>query len=96
MQPHQRLETLLNAHGSDQKNRGGRSPTLLADSGACTTGGKLELTSIPEAEWQIVENKALEFWEEIAAESDRRPRVVQILKNYRETMVKAGPPYRYG
>ena len=22
--------------------------------------------------------------------------VVQILKNYRETMIKAGPPYRYG
>ena len=61
-----------------------------------TTGGKLELTSLPESEWKTVEDKALEFWEEIAGESDRSARVVQILKDYRETMVKAGPPYRYG
>jgi TRAP-type mannitol/chloroaromatic compound transport system substrate-binding protein len=33
-----------------------------------TTGGKLELTSIPQAEWATVEKAALEFWDEIAAE----------------------------
>lgn len=61
-----------------------------------TTGGKLELTSIPESEWQTVEEEGLKFWDEIAAESERSARIIQILKDYRETMQKAGPPYRYG
>ena len=61
-----------------------------------TKGGKLELTSIPESEWTKVEDEALKFWDEIAAESERTARVVQILKDYRETMRNAGPPYRYG
>ncbi len=61
-----------------------------------TTGGKLELTSIPESEWQQLEDEALAFWDEIAAESERSARVVQILKDYRQTMQQAGPPYRYG
>jgi TRAP-type mannitol/chloroaromatic compound transport system substrate-binding protein len=60
-----------------------------------TTGGKLELTSIPEEEWRTVEQAALEFWDEIAAQSDRSARVVEILKNYVATMEAAGPPYRY-
>jgi TRAP-type mannitol/chloroaromatic compound transport system substrate-binding protein len=61
-----------------------------------TTGGKLELTSIPEAEWQTVEEEGLKFWDEIAAESERSARIIKILKDYRATMQKAGPPYRYG
>lgn len=60
-----------------------------------TTGGKLELTSIPESEWQQIEDEAQKFWEEIAATSERNAKVVQILKDYRTTMQKAGPPYRY-
>jgi TRAP-type mannitol/chloroaromatic compound transport system substrate-binding protein len=60
-----------------------------------TTGGKLELTSIPQSEWATVEGAALAFWDEIAAESERNARVVEILKNYVATMEKAGPPYRY-
>jgi len=60
-----------------------------------TTGGKLELTSIPESEWDKIEEEAMKFWDEIAAQSPRNAKVVQILKNYRETMRKAGPPYRY-
>jgi len=60
-----------------------------------TKGGKLELTSIPEAEWKQVEDEALKFWDEIAAESDRSARVVKILREYAETMKQAGPPYRY-
>ncbi len=60
-----------------------------------TTGGKLELTSIPESEWQTLENEALAFWDEIAAQSERNARLVEILKAYRETMQQAGPPYRY-
>lgn len=61
-----------------------------------TTGGKLELTSIPESEWDKIEDEAMKFWDEIAAQSPRNAKVVEILKNYRETMRKAGPPYRYG
>ena len=61
-----------------------------------TTGGKLELTSIPEEEWVRVEEEAMKFWDEIAAQSPRDAKVVQILKDYRATMQKAGPPYRYG
>ena len=59
-------------------------------------GDKLELTSIPESEWNQVTAAAEKFWEEIAAESDRSARVVQILKDYSAVMQKAGPPYRYG
>jgi TRAP-type mannitol/chloroaromatic compound transport system substrate-binding protein len=59
-------------------------------------GGKLELTSIPDEEWAEVEAAALEFWDEIAQESPRSARIVQILKDYAADMEKAGPPYRYG
>ena len=61
-----------------------------------TTGGKLELTTIPEEEWKSVEDMALAFWDEIAAKSARNAKVVDILKKYQETMRKAGAPYRYG
>ncbi|MEX0839089.1 MAG: TRAP transporter substrate-binding protein [Parvibaculum sp.] len=61
-----------------------------------TTGGKLELTTIPEAEWKTVEDEALKFWDEIAQKSPRNAKIVQILKNYADTMRKAGAPYRYG
>ena len=60
-----------------------------------STGTKLELTSIPESEWQQVTDEALKFWDEIAQTSDRNRRVVDILKTYATTMTKAGPPYRY-
>jgi TRAP-type mannitol/chloroaromatic compound transport system substrate-binding protein len=60
-----------------------------------TKGGKLELTSIPDAEWKQVEDEALKFWDEVAAKSERNAKVVKILKEYAETMRKAGPPYRY-
>ncbi len=59
-----------------------------------TTGGKLELTSIPEAEWAQVEDEARKFWDEIAEEGERQARVVQIFKDYSKTMIEAGPPYR--
>lgn len=59
-------------------------------------GDKLQLTTIPDEEWATVEAAAREFWDEIAATSDRAARVVQILKDYNDLMVKAGPPYRYG
>ena len=60
-----------------------------------TTGGKLQLTTIPDAEWKTVEDEAHKFWDEIAAKSPRNAKVVKILKDYAVTMDKAGPPYRY-
>jgi TRAP-type mannitol/chloroaromatic compound transport system substrate-binding protein len=60
-----------------------------------TTGGKLELTTIPQSEWKTIEDEVEKFWDEIAAKSPRSAKVVKILKDYRATMDKAGPPYRY-
>jgi TRAP-type mannitol/chloroaromatic compound transport system substrate-binding protein len=57
---------------------------------------KLKLTTIPDAEWKTVEDAAVKFWDEIAAESEIKAKVVSIIKTYNETMVKAGPPYRFG
>ena len=58
-------------------------------------GTKLELTSIPDREWARVEAEARGFWDEVAAESPRNARVVQILRDYNVHMEKAGRPYRY-
>ncbi len=58
-------------------------------------GTKLQLTSIPDAEWGQVEATARAFWDEIAAESETKAKVVAIFKAYNEAMDKAGRPYRY-
>lgn len=58
-------------------------------------GGKLKLTTIPAEEWKTVEDAAVKFWDEIAAESEVKAKVVEIIKKYNDTMAKAGPPYRY-
>ena len=59
-------------------------------------GGKLQLTAIPDEEWAQVEAAAAAFWDEIAAESETKAKVVAIIKQYNEVMQKAGRPYRYG
>jgi REP element-mobilizing transposase RayT len=59
-----------------------------------TSGDKLTLTSIPDAEWQKVEDEAVKFWDEMATLSPRSAKVVKILKEYNAVMKKAGPPYR--
>jgi len=59
-------------------------------------GTKMELTSIPDAEWDQVEAAAQAFWDEIAAESETKAKVVEIFKQYNADMAKAGRPYRYG
>ncbi len=61
-----------------------------------TKGTKLKLTTIPDEEWKVVEEAALKFWDEIAKTSPRAAKVVQIFRDYNETMKNAGPPYRYG
>ncbi|WP_027897213.1 TRAP transporter substrate-binding protein [Zestomonas thermotolerans] len=58
-------------------------------------GKKLELTTIPEAEWRTVEEEAKKFWDEIAQTSPRCKRVVEIFRKYNALMAEAGPPYRY-
>ncbi len=60
-----------------------------------TAGEKMQLTTIPDEEWDQVEAKARDFWDEIAAESEVKARVVQILKDYNDRMQRAGRPYRY-
>jgi len=59
-------------------------------------GPKLKLTSIPDEEWATVEAAAATFWDEIAAESEVKAKVVSIIKTYNDVMSKAGRPYRYG
>ncbi|GAB5376137.1 MAG: TRAP transporter substrate-binding protein [Acuticoccus sp.] len=58
-------------------------------------GTKMELTTIPDAEWATVEKAARVFWDEIAAESETKAKVVDIFKKYNDLMEKAGRPYRY-
>lgn len=60
-----------------------------------TKKNKLELTTIPDKEWEIVEEAALKYWDEIAAKSDINAKIIGILKDYLNTMKAAGPPYRY-
>ncbi|QYK43024.1 MAG: TRAP transporter substrate-binding protein DctP [Paracoccaceae bacterium] len=59
-------------------------------------GPKLQLTTIPDAEWATVEAAAVKFWDEIAAESPTKAKVVEIIKTYNDQMQKAGRPYRFG
>lgn len=58
-------------------------------------GTKLKLTSIPDAEWATVEKAAHVFWDEIAAESPTKAKVIEVFKTYNDVMEKAGRPYRY-
>jgi TRAP-type mannitol/chloroaromatic compound transport system substrate-binding protein len=59
-------------------------------------GKKMQLTTIPDEEWAQVEAAAIKFWDEVAAESETKAKVVQIFKDYNALMNKAGRPYRYG
>lgn len=57
-------------------------------------GEKMELTEIPSQEWAQVVKDAQSFWDEVAQESPRAARVVEIFKKYASDMEKAGYPYR--
>ncbi|MGF1660785.1 MAG: TRAP transporter substrate-binding protein [Rubrimonas sp.] len=58
-------------------------------------GEKMQLTTIPDEEWATVEAAARVFWDEIAAESETKAKIVEIFKRYNADMEKAGRPYRY-
>ncbi|MCB1458201.1 MAG: C4-dicarboxylate ABC transporter, partial [Nitratireductor sp.] len=57
------------------------------------TGDKLQLRSVPAAEWAEVENAAVQFWDEIAAESETKAKVISIFKEYNKVINTAGFPY---
>ncbi len=59
------------------------------------SGKKMELTEIPQAEWNQVVEDAKEFWEELASISPRTRKVVDAFRKYSETMEQVGVPYRY-
>ncbi|HHC30162.1 MAG TPA: C4-dicarboxylate ABC transporter, partial [Rhodobacterales bacterium] len=59
-------------------------------------GTDLKLTTIDDKEWaDKVESAAHVFWDEIAAQSELKAKVVGIIRDYNDTMEKAGRPYRY-
>lgn len=60
------------------------------------TGDKLELRTVPAAEWAEVEDAAKEFWEEIAQEGEIQQKIVNIFKEYNGVINQAGPPYNFG
>ncbi|WP_075218021.1 C4-dicarboxylate ABC transporter [Mongoliimonas terrestris] len=57
-------------------------------------GQKMELTQLPEAEWQQVLKDSESFYDEIASSSPRAGKVVDAFKKYASVMEKAGYPYR--
>jgi len=56
-------------------------------------GDKLELTSIPQEEWKVVEDAAETFWSEVAEQGEVEARLVQIFRDYRVIINSAGYPY---
>ena len=58
-------------------------------------GTKMKLTTIPDEDWATVQQAAEKFWDEIAAESKTKAKVIEIFRKYNADMEKAGPPYRY-
>ena len=56
-------------------------------------GDKLELTSIPQAEWQQVEDAAAAFWDEVAQQGEIEARMIDIFRQYRQVINSAGFPY---
>lgn len=56
-------------------------------------GDKLELTSVPQDDWVQIEDAAVIFWDEVAAQGEIESRIVQVFRDYREVLNAAGFPY---
>lgn len=56
-------------------------------------GTEIQLTTIPDEEWATAESAAKVFWGEIAAESPKKAKVVEIFKIYTADMEAAGRSY---
>ena len=54
-------------------------------------GNKMELTSIPQAEWNTVVADAEVFWDELASRSPRAAKVIDIFK---KSFQNHGPSWR--
>lgn len=59
-------------------------------------GTKLQLTSVPAEEWAQLETAAMKLWDEVAAESAVKAKVVDIFKKYNAVLKKAGGLYAAG
>ncbi|RWR14480.1 TRAP transporter substrate-binding protein [Paenirhodobacter populi] len=57
-------------------------------------GTDMTLTSLPPEDYKKIEDAARVFWDEVAAESPIKAKVVDIIKQYNDVMEKAGAPYR--
>ncbi|HEY0212543.1 MAG TPA: TRAP transporter substrate-binding protein [Paenirhodobacter sp.] len=58
-------------------------------------GADMKLTTLPPEDYTKIEDAAKVFWEDVAAESPVKAKVVEIIKKYNDVMTKAGQPYRY-
>ncbi|MCY4644728.1 MAG: hypothetical protein OXB88_08940 [Bacteriovoracales bacterium] len=52
-------------------------------------GKKLQLTTIPDYEWKLIESEGYLFWKEIAKIDPLNAKVIKIFEKYRETVKKA-------
>ncbi|MCR9059935.1 MAG: TRAP transporter substrate-binding protein [Rhodobacteraceae bacterium] len=59
-------------------------------------GDKLQLRTVPAAEWAQVEDAAKDFWKEIAAEGELQAKIISIFQEYNDVINQAGPPYNFG
>ena len=59
-------------------------------------GEEMTLTSLSKEDYAELESAAHKFWDEIAEESPLKAKIVEIIRKYNDTMVKAGAPYRNG
>ena len=55
-------------------------------------GSKMQLTTFPTMNGAQVEAAAIKFWDEIAAESETKAKVVDIFRKYNDDMQKAAGP----
>ena len=58
-------------------------------------GTKIKLISIPDEPWAQVENAAVTFWDEIAAEGPIKAKIVDIFRKYNTDMQKNVQPELY-
>lgn len=59
-------------------------------------GTKMQVNTIPQEQWRVVEDAADKFWDEIAQTGDRAARVIKIFKEYDQVRRKAGGLYNAG
>ncbi|TWG65901.1 hypothetical protein L610_001200000940 [Aminobacter sp. J44] len=89
-----RVEQSHGQAGNAQSLRPHRRARQFQRRGGGVHGEKLEQTELPKEEWAQIVKDAEGFWDEIAGESERARKVVEIFKKYAADQEKAGYPYR--